>query len=83
MRKWTVCKREGRWRVYDNNTWSDTFDTLPQAHSWAMACAISDWLYEPGGLTRIKELFLTENLAFFFANELTEIWTGEIECTRS
>lgn len=39
--------------MYHCQTWADTFDSLPEAHTWATQCAVADEIYEPGGLTRI------------------------------
>lgn len=55
-RRWTVRKRDGRWRVYDNGVWSETFDTLPEAHTEATCHAVADILYTPGGLTLLAEM---------------------------
>ena len=50
--RWSVCKRDGHWRVYQGDAvWNDTFDTLADAHTWATQCAVADRVYEPGGLT--------------------------------
>lgn len=34
----------------------DSFDTLPEAHSYALACVVSNECFEPGGLTRLWKL---------------------------
>lgn len=60
MSRYRVCKRDGQWRMYDRDVWTDTFDTLHGAHTWATQCAVSDVLYEPGGLTRMRELLQLE-----------------------
>ena len=54
--RWTVCKRDGRWRVLDRGCWHDTFDSLEEAHTFAQQCAVTDILFEPGGLTILKAL---------------------------
>jgi hypothetical protein len=54
--RWSVRKKGDQWRVYDRQWWHDTFDTLEEAHTYAMQCAVADVLYEPGGLTRLAEL---------------------------
>jgi len=59
MPNWRVCKREGRWRIYqrrDEWVWHDVEDTLPAAHTAAMHYAVMDELYAPGGLTRLKAM---------------------------
>lgn len=53
--RWTVCKRNGHWRVYDRGTWSSTHDTLADAHTEATQNAVADVLYAPGGLTLLAE----------------------------
>jgi len=56
---WAVCKRNGRWRIYqrrDNWVWHDVEDSLPAAHTAAMHYAVMDELCSPGGLTRLKKL---------------------------
>lgn len=53
---WSVCKRDGEWRVYDRGVWADRFPTLADAHTYATQCAISDTLFSPGGLTWMLEL---------------------------
>lgn len=55
MKRWTVCKRDGRWRVYDRGVWSTTHDTLVDAHTEATQNAVADVLYAPGGLTLLAE----------------------------
>lgn len=62
MSDYSVCKRDGRWRVYQDDTWTDTFDTLDEAHDWASQCAVADVLYEPGGLTRMTLMCQLEQL---------------------
>ena len=54
--KWRVCKRAGVWRVYDRGVWADSFDSLRDAHSWALAASVSDELFNRGGLTRMREI---------------------------
>lgn len=49
--RWSVVKRDGRWRVLDRGVWSDTFDSLEEAHTWATQNAVADVLYRPGGLS--------------------------------
>lgn len=54
--RWSVRKHDGRWRVYDHDTWACTFDTLDEAHNEAMCNAVADVLYQPGGLNLLAEL---------------------------
>lgn len=54
--RWSVRKRNGRWRIYDRDVWSDTCDTLPEAHTYATANAVADVLYAPGGLTLLADM---------------------------
>ena len=56
MSDYRVCKRAGVWRVYERGAWADSFDSLPEAHSWALAAAISDQLFNRGGLSRFAAL---------------------------
>ena len=56
MNRWRVCFRDGSWRIYDRGMWHDTADTLHQAHDEATRLAISCELWEPGALTRLKNL---------------------------
>lgn len=56
MMRWTVCKRDGRWRVLDRGVWWDTFDTLEEAHSYATENAAADILFKPGGLSLLALL---------------------------
>jgi hypothetical protein len=56
VNRWKVNKRAGQWRVYDRGIWHDTFDTLQAAHTYATQCAVADELYEPGGLTWLKQI---------------------------
>lgn len=56
MHRWSVKKRGGQWRVYNAGAWTDTFTTLPQAHSYATANAVADELCKPGGLTCLATL---------------------------
>ena len=53
---WFVCKRHGKWRVYERGSWWDSFDSLPEAHSAALAGSVSDELFNPGGLCRLAKL---------------------------
>jgi hypothetical protein len=51
--KWSIRFRNGQWRLYDTaGNWHDTFNDLPEAHTWGTAQAITQELFEPGGLTR-------------------------------
>ena len=54
--RWSVRKQNGRWRVYDRNVWSDTFDSLEEAHTWATQCAVADKLYTEGGLRQLAAM---------------------------
>lgn len=56
MSRWSVCKRNGQWRVYQDECWSDTFDTLEEAGTWAHQNAVADGLYSPGGLACLQLL---------------------------
>lgn len=55
-KRWTVAKRDGRWRVLDRGVWHDTFDTLEQAHTYATQCAVADVLFETGGLDLLANM---------------------------
>lgn len=57
MTRWSVVKRDGRWRVLDRGQWSCTFDSLEEAHTWATQCAVADRLYAPGGLSLLAMLY--------------------------
>jgi len=49
--------RDGVWRLYTpDGMWHDSFESLSAAHSWATAAAITDVLFEPGGLTCFSSL---------------------------
>jgi hypothetical protein len=54
--RWTIAKRHGQWRIYDHGYWADTYNTLPEAHTAATQNAVADVLYQPGGLTLLKEM---------------------------
>lgn len=54
--RWTVHKRDGKWRVSDRGVWHDTFESLWDACTYATQCAVADELYAPGGLTCLKSL---------------------------
>jgi hypothetical protein len=58
---WAICKRDGRWRIYERRpygwSWHDVEDTLPAAHTAATQYAVMDELFTPGGLTRLKASF--------------------------
>jgi hypothetical protein len=54
--KWRVIHRDGVWRIYDNDVWHDSCDTLIEAHTYATQLAVADTLFEPGGLTLLKVL---------------------------
>lgn len=56
MKRWTVRRKDGGWGVFDRGVWSDQFDTLTEAHTWATQCAVADTLYSPGGLTLLRIL---------------------------
>jgi hypothetical protein len=56
VNRWSVVKREGRWRVLDRGAWHETHDTLAQAHTAATQYAVIDECFAPGGLTRLKDL---------------------------
>ena len=56
MGEWRVCKRAGVWRVYDRGVWADSFDSLRDAHSWALAASVADVLFKPGGLSYLGEI---------------------------
>jgi hypothetical protein len=53
--KWSVRKRDGRWRVYDpTGGWHDTCDSSQEAHTYAAQQSVVDEVFEPGGLTRLR-----------------------------
>ena len=56
LRDYQICKRDNVWRLYQRGIWLYTFPTLQEAHTYATACAITDLLFEPGGLTCLKKL---------------------------
>lgn len=56
MKRWRVEKHGGRWRVLDAGAWMDTFPTLPEAHTYATQLAVVNEIFEPGGLSFLKEL---------------------------
>lgn len=62
MTRWSVKKRDGKWRVCDHGAWFDTFNTLPEAHTYATQCALADEIFAPGGLTRLGNLFRVAGL---------------------
>jgi hypothetical protein len=51
-----VCKRDGRWRVYDGISWYETHDTLAEAHTAATQLAITTWVFQPGALAEFFRL---------------------------
>jgi hypothetical protein len=69
---WAVCKRAGRWRIYQRRSygwvwhdvegygwvWHDVEDTLTEAHTAATQYAVIDELFAPGGLTRLAQMRL-------------------------
>jgi hypothetical protein len=56
MNRWGVCKRDGRWRVYDGISWYETHDTLAEAHTAATQLAITTWVFQPGALAEFFRL---------------------------
>lgn len=56
MTRWSIRKRHGQWRVFDRDLWHDTFPTLEEAHTYATQQAVTDEIFEPGGLTRLKAM---------------------------
>jgi len=56
MTRWTVCKRDGSWRVYDRGVWAETYDSLEEAHTAATQNAVIDVLFKPGGLSLLALL---------------------------
>ena len=56
MADYRICKREGKWRVYERGVWADSFGSLPDAHSYALASSVADQLFNPGGLDRLAKL---------------------------
>lgn len=58
--RWRIRKVDGRWRIYDTGkyyeVWHDEFDTLPEAHTYATQLAVTDELFEKGGLTYLSSL---------------------------
>ena len=63
MNRWKVIKRNNRWRVYDNNQWHETHDTLVEAHTAATQLAVTAMCFQPGALTILKYLRAGEALA--------------------
>lgn len=61
MSDYKVRKRQGSWRIYERGSWLDAFDTLQEAHTYAMQSAAAAELYEPGGLTRLRVMLQLEN----------------------
>lgn len=59
MNRWSVCKRDGQWRVVDDGIWHDTCDTLAEAHTYATQLAVADVLFDDGGLTHLRALQLS------------------------
>lgn len=55
-RRWSVRRVGDSWGVFDRGVWADVFPTLVEAHTWATQCAVAAEVYQPGGLTRCKEL---------------------------
>ena len=51
---WRVCKRHGVWRVYDGNSWHESWPTLPEAHTAAMQLAITRDIFKPGGVAAAR-----------------------------
>lgn len=63
-KRWKVQKRNGRWQVIDHtDTWTETHDTLTDAHTAATRNATACHLYTPGSLTRLTRLLALENWA--------------------
>ena len=59
--KWAIRFRDKQWRLYDpKESWHDTFETLPEAHTWGTAAAIAQELFQPGGLTRFLNAIKAE-----------------------
>ena len=56
LRDYQICKRDNAWRIYQRGWWLDSFPTLKEAHTYATACAVTDLIFEPGGLVWFKEL---------------------------
>ena len=56
MNRWRVCKRDGLWRILDRGVWSDTYYTLPEAHTAATQYAVMEELFKPGALVALAEL---------------------------
>lgn len=61
--RWSICYRDGQWRVYDRDCWYISFDDLPEAHTWATQQAVADVLCEPGGLNILRYLLDLERAA--------------------
>ena len=59
--RWCIKYRNSQWRIYDRDQWSCTFDTLPEAHTWATQSAVADVLYQAGGLTWLRRLLEIED----------------------
>lgn len=62
-KRWSIRYRGEQWRVYDRDCWWDSFDTLPEAHTWATRNAVADVLYKPGGLNILRYLLDLERVA--------------------
>ena len=56
MNRWSVRKVNGQWRVYCEDSWYDTFESLDAAHTFATQSAIADELFMAGGLSYLKML---------------------------
>ena len=61
MKRWSVAKRDGVWRVYDRGVWHDSYETLVEAHTDATCNAVADVLYAPGGLSCLARLLKAGN----------------------
>lgn len=78
-KRWSVRKREGRWRVIDRDTWHDTADTLEEAHTYATQLAAADVLFDNGGLTRLDLLLKSEAFVRAIFNRMRSDPSGRFE----
>ena len=56
MADYRICKRDGRWLLFERGVLFDSFDSLWEAHSYALASTLSNELFKPGGLVRFAAL---------------------------